>query len=244
MAADVLLIPFRFRGPPQSGNGGYVGGAIAEHFDPAAAVEITLRAPIPLDTEMQIRGADPVRVTHGESLIAEACETELDLEIPVPPTWKDAAAAEPRSPSFMEGINPLVPGGVGFHPVCFCCGTENPEGIHVFAGPIAGREVVAAAWQTDSGWADASGNVPACLLWAALDCPGQFAFLADGIRTGMLGRITARIHRTLPAGDRAIVSGWRIGVERKKHFAGTAIHTPDGELVACASAIWIGRFEI
>ena len=39
------------------------------------------------------------------------------------------------------------------------------------------------------------------------------------------------------------MTGWRIGVERRKHFAGTAVFDLDGQLVARARAIWIGRID-
>jgi hypothetical protein len=37
-----------------------------------------------------------------------------------------------------------------------------------------------------------------------------------------------------------VVSGWRIEVERRKHFAGTAVFDAAGRLVARARAVWIG----
>ena len=57
----------------------------------------------------------------------------------------------------------------------------------------------------------------------------------------MLGRLTAEVLRPARAGERYVVTGWRIGVERKKHFAGTAIFDGAGDLVARAKAVWIGR---
>ena len=52
---ESIIIPARFRGPPESGNGGYVAGVVAEQFLKATrrpadtAIEVTLRAPTPLD---------------------------------------------------------------------------------------------------------------------------------------------------------------------------------------------------
>jgi hypothetical protein len=49
--SETIVIPFRYRGPPNSGNGGYVAGAIAERFAARiglpddSAIEVTLRAP-------------------------------------------------------------------------------------------------------------------------------------------------------------------------------------------------------
>ena len=96
-----LEIPFRFRGPPRSGNGGYVAGAIARLVDPAGAgaVEVTLRAPIPLDTAMQVEPGEPLRVAHGEVLVAEARPSSSTFPIRRPVTRPGPrASARPRSP--------------------------------------------------------------------------------------------------------------------------------------------------
>lgn len=92
-----------------------------------------------------------------------------------------------------------------------------------------------------SEWGDEAGKLPAEYLWTALDCPGQFAWRAAGTRTGMLGRITARVLSRPAAGESLLVTAWPIEVDGKKHFAGSAIHTASGELVARALSIWIGR---
>ena len=56
MMPDQLTIPKRFRGPPESGNGGYVAGVFAEQLQLSAdqGIEITLRAPIPLDKTLTV----------------------------------------------------------------------------------------------------------------------------------------------------------------------------------------------
>ncbi len=77
---ESLTIEARFRGPPHSGNGGYVAGTVAQRFKhPIApfgdnAVEVTLRAPIPLDEPMSVvrPETDELQVVFGEMLIAEA----------------------------------------------------------------------------------------------------------------------------------------------------------------------------
>jgi hypothetical protein len=183
-------------------------------------------------------------VTSGETLIAEARPSSLELDVPEPPGWDEAWAARERSPSFAKGLNEYVPDGTGFHPVCYCCGVDNPESLRVHAAPIRDGAQVAAAWQTEASWGsrgDAVGHLPIETLWTALDCPGQFAWLAGGIRTSMLGRLTAEVLRPARAGERHVVTGWRIDVERKKHFAGTAVFDLEGRLVARAKAVWIGR---
>src|ERR1700755_3232526 len=71
-ASDSLVIPPRFCGPPDIGNGGYVCGRIAAHLD--GPVTVTLRRPPPLATPMAIErdGEASVRIHHGRTLIAEA----------------------------------------------------------------------------------------------------------------------------------------------------------------------------
>lgn len=252
-ATETIEIPFRFRGPPSSGNGGYVAGAIAQLFDCAlpmasdAAIEVTLRAPIPLDTPMQVLrpGPEQVRVQLGDTLIAEATRATLVEPVPGPPTFQAALAAQPQSPSFYRRVNPFLPDGTGFHPVCACCGadTADGEGLKVFAAPVAGFDGVAAAWRPHPKLAGADGYLSQAIIWTALDCPGQFAYYVAGIRTGLLGRMTARILRPVQAAQDLVVVGWCQSIEGRKHFAGTALYDDTGALCAFSRQTWIGRMD-
>jgi hypothetical protein len=239
---ESVVIAERFRGPPQSGNGGFVGGTFARFaIEGSGEAEVTLRAPIPLDAPMTVnQSAEVVAVTQGKTLIAEVKRVAYDLEIPEPPSWEKTESALPTSFSLIE--NPMFQGKIGFHPTCFCCGAEHEDGLGVFAAPVG--EQVAAVWKTKREWADENGNLPDEYLWAALDCPGQFAYRAQGILTGMLGRITARTHNKAKAGDTYMVTAWPIRVEGKKHFAGSAIFDQAGNLMAEATTLWIGRREM
>ncbi len=242
-AENTLVIPEIYRGPPRSGNGGYVAGRFAALIDPKGPVEVTLRAPIPLDQEMSVKRYPDgsVVISQGETLIAEAQASSLDIEVPSPPDWEVTRAAEPKSYSFLERVNSLIPGGKGLHPICFCCGADHPDGARVFAAPVNDGEQVAAIWPTRTEWADEQGNLLPELIWTALDCPGQFAFLADEVFTGMLGRLTAQIYHEVKAGEEYQITGWRMGVEGKKNFAGTAMFDRDQRLIAAARAVWIGQ---
>lgn len=250
MSQETIVIAARFRGPPTSGNGGYVCGAFGElltHGNHALAggraAQVTLRSPIPLDTPMDVRRAqDTLSIHHGETLIAQAQIVELRLDIPSPPSFEEAYAVRENSPAYARNASRHFPDKIGFHPLCFCCGVEHDDdGLHVTAAPLRNNEIVAAAWQTHARWADADGNVPARFLWTALDCPGQFAFYAGGIRTGMLGQLAARIEHPVRAGERCVVTGWRISDDGKRHYAGTAVFDQQGRLCAYAKAIWVGR---
>lgn len=243
---DTIIVPERFRGPPKSGNGGYAGGAFAGLLGLATdqPVEVTLRSPVPLDEEMTVhrQDADRLSVHLGDALVAEVARTDFDLVIPEPPTFEEALAAQPGSLSLKprEGAPTIVPGGIGFHPICFCCGAGHDEGLKVFAAGV-NEQQVAAAWQTREDWGDEAGNLPNEFIWTALDCPGQMAFANQGVITGLLGRITAVVHKPAIAGERYVITGWPVSVDGKKHFAGTAMFNAGGQLVAEALAIWIGR---
>jgi hypothetical protein len=251
MSNDQILIAAKFRGPPNSGNGGYVSGVFAdaltqgEHNLPLhRAVEVTLRAPIPLEQLLIThRQGETLTVRHGETLIAEAAVKTLQIAVPVSATWDEAMAAREQSYSFPVGINSLFKTPLrGVHPICFCCGVElaPTEGAHVYSAPLKDNDQVAAAWIPDAGLAT-NGMVRPEMIWTALDCPGQMAWRAAGIQTGMLGRITARIEKPVRAGDRYVVIGWTMGNEGKKYFAGTALFNSANELCAYAKAVWIGR---
>ena len=82
--------------------------------------------------------------------------------------------------------------------------------------------------------------LPTPIVWAALDCPGQYAYLAANIRTGLLGRMTAKILAPV-VGDAFVITGWRIAVEGKKHLAGTALFNAEGKCCAYSKQVWIGR---
>jgi hypothetical protein len=238
---DTITIADRFRGPPQSGNGGYVAGVAASLLDTDNPVEVTLRSPIPLDVPLTVhRDIDHTSIMQGDTLIAEVREGELDLEIPRPPKWESALSAQASSPSLIKMINPIIPDGTGFHPVCFCCGADHEDGMKVYAAPVAGGEQVAAIWHTKSEWAEPDGLLPDAFIWTALDCPGQFAYMATNIITGMLGRITGEIKHRAQAGEEYLITGWCINVEGKKHFAGTAMFDRDENLLAAAKSVWIG----
>lgn len=244
---DHLTIPARFRGPPSSGNGGYVAGAFAELLTPAdhTATEVTLRAPIPLDQPLRVVRSDkpgnaPVTIYSDSTLIAEVRPQAFTLEIPQPPTFQQALAVQPQAIPLQPRQDSPMPGALGLHPICFCCGANHDTGLKVYAAPVDDQQV-AAAWTTRQEWADQQGYLPAELIWTALDCPGQLAFFHQGQRTGLLGRITATIHGKARAGDDLIVTAWPIRVDGKKHFAGSAVFNLQGELLAEAVAVWIGR---
>lgn len=226
-----MILMSRFNGPDGSANGGYTCGMMSNQvaYD---CVEVTLRMPPPLDVELEVRESDELlELLHQEALVATAKEGELDLELPEFPTWEEALDASSKY------------GGHQDHPFpkCFVCGPDRgPEdGLNIFAGPVEGKEIVAATWVPTEGLADENGLVKEEYLWCALDCPGAFAVDQKMATPRVLGRLTAQVFACPPAGEKVRVVGWPLGIERRKAFAGTALIDSQDKVCAVAKAIWI-----
>jgi hypothetical protein len=227
---ETIVIPSRFRGPVDSGNGGYTCGVVA-----AAAggeVEVTLRRPPPLDRPLTVeRDGRGIRVLDGDLLVAEAVPAEWSLEVPDPPAWGEAEAASARYGGFERHA----------FPECFVCGTGRPDGLRIFAGPVAGRDLVAAPWIPDDSLpTQPDGALAPEMIWSALDCPGAWAVerhMED--QPVVLGRMVAAVTGSIRAGDRAIAAGWELGREGRKLFSGTALFAVDGTQLGRARQTWI-----
>jgi hypothetical protein len=90
--SQVIVIDRRFRGPPNSGNGGYSCGVLGERFDGVATV--TLRHPPPLDSPLWLTEEEgQVRLLDGDTLIGEAVPDTLEIEVPAPPVMEQARQA-------------------------------------------------------------------------------------------------------------------------------------------------------
>jgi hypothetical protein len=77
------------------------------------------------------------------------------------------------------------------------------------------------------------------IVWAAIDCPGAYAVGAEGRGETVLGRMTARVLGLPDVGDRCIVVSWPLGEEGRKLFAGTALLSEHGDVLALARQVWI-----
>jgi hypothetical protein len=218
-ASMAIVIDHRFRGPDGSGNGGYSAGLFAQASGLDGDIEVTLRLPPPLDTPLTIDGEGNVR--DGDALVAEVRAADVGVSAPDPVAWGDALAAE-------------VPDLASPFPNCFVCGhARGPEALHIHAGPVQGRTVVAATW---TARADTVGPE---FVWAALDCPGAYATGATGRGAIVLARIAARVIRVPQAGEQCVVVGRHLDSDGRKHAVVTAVFTAEGELLGLARALWI-----
>ena len=216
--AETLIIPRRFNGPPQSANGGYASGLVAQLLGGEA--EVTLRSPPPLDTPLEVVESNTsVELRDGETLVAVGEPVELDVGavgIPDPVSLEEAEAARKRYAGFEHHA----------YSTCFTCGPDRSDGLGIFPGPAAGRDVVAAPWLPPSS------ETPPEFVWAALDCPSGWAVDEWGRQDVLLGRLAAKLLAPVHSGEPHVVIGWPRGSDGRKRFAGSAIFTADGELVA------------
>jgi hypothetical protein len=229
--SESVSIPGRFNGPLEHGNGGYCAGIAAGFVEGAA--EASLRRPVPLDTPLDVVREDDgsVRLLDGENLVVDAgsvADVEVDVPPPVNPDQARAAATRYRGAS------------KGLFSRCFVCGRAREDAFGVFAGAVVGRELVASPWTPPAWTADAAGHVRPEFIWAVLDCPTYFALYTDGeLPMSVLARLAARIDAPVVAGAEHVVIGWPIEIEGRKHHAGSAVLSADGEALAIARALLI-----
>ena len=227
-----VLIERRFRGPNHSGNGGYSAGAVAAALGlPMGPAEVTLRYPPPLDRPLAaLPDGDSVSVGFDDITVATARPADVELEVPAPVTFEQAQDAATRCPWLHE--HP--------YPQCFVCGTERPDGLRIFPGPVAGRRLAAAPWVPDASVADGEVVRPA-VVWASVDCPSLFGYGCFGEWDALmlLGRFAAQVHRLPAVGEPCVVSGWSLGRDGRKYDTAAALHTAEGELLALSRALWI-----
>ena len=77
-------------------------------------------------------------------------------------------------------------------------------------------------------------------VWAVLDCPTYFALYMRGdLPLSVLAQVTARIDAPVVAGEEHVVMAWPIGAEGRKRHAGSAVISPEGDLLAAAHALLI-----
>lgn len=230
---EQLLIPARYCGPPDSANGGYTAGSLAERLRDAAPerpVVVRLHQPPPLDASMLVTfhgGDEPAGVTlsFGGAVVASAREYDDDLE-----------AVEPVSTAEAEKATRGFPGH-DWHPfaTCFVCGTRRPDGLRIFPGAvdaIDGHHRVAAPWTCP----EEPGTATA---WAALDCIGGWAGGFGEERLMVLGSMAAHIETLPTPGEPHVVMGQSLGQDGRKTFTAATLYDSDGRIVGLAEHTWI-----
>ncbi len=226
--SDSIVIPRRFRGPDNSGNGGYTAGLLAAQLPPGSVTEITLRMPPPLDVPLALTASgDTARLDRDGNVVAEAktAGTEPTVLPPVSP-----AAAQDAMTHFA---------GYREHPFVYCytCGTARADGdgLRIFPGPID-ADTVAATWTPQQSQLDSSA---VATVVAALDCPGGWAAITALGRAMVLGRITVRIDELPRAGETYVIAGAHLGTEGRKSRVASTLFDADGRVLATTEHVWI-----
>jgi hypothetical protein len=236
-----LIIAKRFCGPPTSANGGYFAGLVAalapraqlaSESLPIQPLSVRLKAPPPLDTELAVvtLADGGIEVRDGERLVGSGSPAPLDLSVPPPVEYREAVEA---SRSYVGFISHRFP-------TCFVCGVDRSpgDGLCIYAGAVAGRDIVAAPWTPDVSLDRGDGTIRPEFMSAVLDCPGYYAVTPD-VRMMLLAQFTAQWDRPVRVGEPCVVVGWAIGSNGPKHEAGTALYGSDGELLGRARALWV-----
>lgn len=223
-----VVIDSRFCGPPESGNGGWVSGRVAEALatDAHPLVRVRLHSPPPLGRPLDLstEGDGTANLVDHEQLIASA-ETVDDFVWDAPPAVSWAAAEAAATAYEGQTEHPF--------PTCFACGTGRTpgDGLRLRPGPVPGMENTYAA-----PWQPTESTVP--ITWAALDCPGGWSAGFAG-RPMVLGTMTARVDSVPTVCEQYVVVGEPRGQEGRKFFSASALYTTDGYLLARAEATWI-----
>ena len=223
--AETLTIPAEFNGPPDSGNGGYTCGRVAQLLDGEVA-EVSLRTPPPLDTPLQVvRDGERVELRDGETLVAEGKPADLLLDVPDALPQEEVAAA-------VEGGRERWAAGHPF-PTCVVCGPARGDGLGITPGPIPGRDgLFGACWTPD---ADAPE-----LVWAALDCPTSAPVANFGEGPPMvLASLTARLGCSVRVGEPHTILSWALEEDGRKHWSAAALYDADGIFTCASRALWI-----
>jgi hypothetical protein len=231
--SEQVLIERRFNGPPDSAQGGYACGLVAERIE-ARVASVSLRRPPPLERALDVhRGEDgAVALLDGEEVVADGGPAVLELEAPGPIAVADAEAASAANPWLDQ--HPF--------PTCFGCGPDRDpqDALRLILGPVAGRDVLADTWYPDLSLADERGHVTPLFVWAALDCPTGAGAIDPRSGPHVLARLTAEPSRApVIVGEPHVVVAWLVERDGRKTRGGAAIYDAHERLCAVADGLWI-----
>lgn len=218
-----MIIPARFNGPRDSGNGGYTCGRVAAELG-AGGAEVSLRAPPPLETELTVeRDGEVVRVSDGDTVIAEG--RPADVDVGALPDPVDVGRAEEAVAAGKHDWTTAHP-----FPTCFVCGPdrEDHDGLDIY--PVELDERWVATWSPEE-----PGRV-----WPALDCPTAAPLMnPDKDPPIVLARLAAAIDEEPVVGEPHVIISWELSRDGRKREAACALFDAEGRALARSRALWI-----
>ncbi len=222
----------RFCGPPSSVNGGYCAGLLAKKLGRSAKVR--LHAPPPLEVPLDIvHKGELVELKHGDTLLATGSDCYFELSVPPVPSLETAKEAQTRYAAYEGHV----------FPCCFVCGPDRKvgDGLRIFPGPIVADDwsVLACEWNPSPDLIGEDSYIREEFIWAALDCPSYFSVVGKSLKLALLGEFELSILSDVPGDTPLIIWSWPISENGRKLIGGSALATPDGELVAYAKGTWI-----
>jgi hypothetical protein len=121
--SDTVTFARRYQGFADGALGGYAAGVAAQRIE-GPAKQTCGRSP--LERELSLQGdGDRVVLRDDETVVLEVTASDFELEIPAPPTLKEAEAA---SRDLVHDHHPW--------PGCFTCGPGRAagDGLRLFMG--------------------------------------------------------------------------------------------------------------
>lgn len=233
--SETIVIPRRFNGPPDSANGGYTCGRVAELVG-AEEVEVSLRSPPPLDRPLQVvRDDERVELRDADRVVAEGRSVELLLDVPDALPRAEIERAEAEGRERWTAKHPF--------PTCFVCGPARADGdgMRIFPVELPGRDgLCGAAWTPAEALDDGAGRVRPKDVWAALDCPtsAPVANFGEGPPL-VLARLTARLGCPVRTGEDHTILSWELGRDGRKRHAAAALYDSEGRMLCASQALWI-----
>ncbi|MGK2915355.1 MAG: hypothetical protein ACSLE5_13070 [Porticoccaceae bacterium] len=239
MTNRTARIGARYSGAPGCGNGGYIAGLLAGFIDGDA--EVRINSSFPVETPLVIKdcASGGIDAWLDDRVLGSARPAVCELAVPPPPDLPTARRVSDNA-VFLHATD--VKG-------CYVCSPLRApgDGLHLAIGALddiaakaIGENLVAALWSPTPDLADPAGNVAAIYVWSVLDCPGVYALKLRYPELGLLvlGSCTASIKRGLPVDQQYIVTAWQSAAnDQRKLHTGVAIHSTQGELMACAKQV-------
>lgn len=222
-----ITVDADLNGPKGSANGGVAAGLLGSLI--AGPARVRLYRPPPLGRAMDVRVGDGRLEAVIDGAVAMAASPgSLDVHPPV--IGIDAARA---------ATAPFV----GHAAVtCVVCGPDHDGGLKLTPGPVGAGPVHATVWTPPPWTAAPAGDVRPEIVWGVLDCPGAIMLVrhhAEDVMFPALGTITAAVEAPVRVGETYVVVAWPRGRDGRKLYAGTALMTGDGEVVARSDQICI-----